>query len=90
MARTTDREHAGLSVTRTWRGGGADAHPFWEKGVPTLYFATKNSYTFLHQTGDTPETLNPGLYAEVVRLAYRSAREVAMGRYEREPIQEGS
>lgn len=90
MARRLDAEHAGLTIARTWRGGGADAHPFWEKGVPTLYFATKNSYTYLHQTGDTPETLNPALYAEVVRLAYRTIREVADGKYVREEIREES
>lgn len=90
MARELDAEHAGLTIARTWRGGGADAHPYWEKGVPTLYFATKNSYTYLHQTGDTVATLNPDLYAEVVRLAYRTAREIADGNYEREEIQEAS
>ena len=90
MARDLDRDHAALTVAGTWRGGGADAQPFWDRGVPTLYFATKNSYTYLHQTGDTVATLNPGLYAEVVRLAYRVAREVAQGNYEREVIRKES
>lgn len=81
LVRDLDRTHAGLSVARTWAGGGADAEPFHEAGVPTLYFASRFSYTHLHRTSDTVDTLAPELYAELVRLAYRGAVEVVQGRY---------
>ncbi|HPF71863.1 MAG TPA: M28 family peptidase, partial [Candidatus Krumholzibacteria bacterium] len=86
LARDLDAAHARLSVADTWRGGGADAAPFWDEGVPTLYFASKFSYTHLHQVTDAPETLNPRLYEELVRLAWRTAAQVADGGYVREAI----
>ena len=79
--RDLDASHARLSIAQTWPGGGADAQPFFDAGVPTLYFASKFSYTHLHKTSDTVATLNPRLHAELVRLAYRGAVEVAQGRY---------
>jgi len=33
-----------------------------------LYFVTTNSYKYLHLPGDTPETLNVGLYTDLVKL----------------------
>jgi Zn-dependent M28 family amino/carboxypeptidase len=73
-------------VDRTWSGGGADATPFHEKGIPCLYFVTTNSYDFLHLPTDKVETLNPVLYEKVVRLAHLTVLEVANGNYERETI----
>ena len=73
-------------VDRTWSGGGADATPFYEKGIPCLYFVTTNSYDHLHLPTDKVETLNPILYEKVVRLAHLTALEVANGNYEREEI----
>ncbi len=81
LARGLDAGHARLSTARTWPGGGADAEPFHEAGVPTLYFASTPSYTHLHLATDTPETLNPMLHAELARLAFRTAVEIVQGRY---------
>lgn len=81
LAREIDAGHAALTVDRTWAGGGADATPFHEAGVPTLYFATTNSYTHLHLPSDTPDTIDPQLLAEVARLACRTAWAVADGSY---------
>ena len=86
LARDIDAKHARLSVSGTWGGGGADASPFFNAGVPTLYFVSRYSYTYLHQVGDTPETLNPGLFREIVKLVYRTASEVAGGGYQREDV----
>ena len=73
-------------VERTWNGGGADATPFHEKGVPSLYFVTTNSYDHLHLPTDKVETLNPVLYEKVVRLAHLTALEIANGNYLRESV----
>jgi aminopeptidase YwaD len=81
LARDLDARGARLTVAETWGGGGADATPFAEKGIPTLYFASKFSYTYLHLPGDQPATLNPRLYEALVRLAYRTAWKVAEGDY---------
>jgi len=77
LARRLDAENAGLMVAATWAGGGADATPFHDAGVKTLYWVTTNSYAHLHVAGDQPETLNGPLYAELVRLAFRTAWAVA-------------
>ena len=69
-------------------GGGCDGQPFFDAGWPTLWFALANGGTFLHRPGDTPETLNPDLFAEEVRLMFLTAAEIADGRYrgeERQP-----
>jgi Zn-dependent M28 family amino/carboxypeptidase len=73
-------------VERTWSGGGADATPFHEKGVPCLYFVTTNSYDNLHLPTDITETLNPILFEKVVKLAHLTALEIVSGNYEREEI----
>lgn len=86
MARAIDARHAALTVAETWPGGGADAAPFHDAGVPTLYFASRPSYAHLHRTSDTVATLNPGLLADVAALAYRTAAAVGQGEYNREGI----
>ncbi|MGD9546485.1 MAG: M28 family peptidase [Candidatus Krumholzibacteriia bacterium] len=86
LARGIDADRGALTIAATWRGGGADAAPFWDEGVPTLYFASRYSYTHLHRHTDTVETLNPALFEELVRLAFLTAAEVASGEYEREAI----
>lgn len=73
-------------VDRTWSGGGADATPFFEKGIPCLYFVTTNSYDHLHLPTDKVETLNPALYEKVVKLAHLTALEIANGNYKREEV----
>jgi len=81
LARDLDAAGARLAVEQTWGGGGADATPFAQKGIPTLYFASRFSYPHLHQPGDTPDTLNPRMYEALTRLAYRTAWAVAQGDY---------
>lgn len=87
IAKAADVAGSGLLTSNTWRGGGADATPFYEKGVPTLYFVSTNSYTHLHLPSDKPETLNPELFKAITKLGFEVALEVAMGRYEREKVQ---
>lgn len=78
-ARELDAEGDAITVARTWGGGGADATPFHEAGVPTLYWVTTNSYRHLHDPGDVPATLNGPLYEKLVRLCFRAAWDVADG-----------
>jgi Zn-dependent M28 family amino/carboxypeptidase len=78
-ARALDRRAAGLLVGETGGGGGADAAPFEEAGIPNLYFASSFSYTHLHLPSDTPETLNPALLEAVARLGAGLARGIAEG-----------
>jgi Zn-dependent M28 family amino/carboxypeptidase len=86
IANQIDETSFNSMVDRTWSGGGADATPFHEKGIPCLYFVTTNSYDHLHLPTDKVETLNPVLYEKVVRLAHLTVLEVANGNYERETI----
>ena len=78
-ARELDAGGDACTVARTWGGGGADATPFFDAGVRTLYWATTNSYLFLHNPFDKPETLNAPLYEKLVRLCFRTAWDVATG-----------
>lgn len=66
-----------MLIERTWHGGGADATPFFEKGVSTLYFATKNSYTHLHLLSDKPKTINKELHRYITSLIYNASRNMA-------------
>ncbi|HBS88709.1 MAG TPA: hypothetical protein DEA97_19295 [Bacteroidales bacterium] len=77
MTRTNDSLFVKKMVEETWESGGADATPFAEKGVKTLYFVTTNSYGHLHQITDKPETLNQNLFEKVVKLGFLSAFDVA-------------
>ena len=76
-ARALDAAHDACTVARTWENGGADATPFHERGVETLYWVTTNSYPHLHAPDDTPSTLNGPLYERLVRLCFRTAWDVA-------------
>ncbi len=86
LARTLDADGDRITIEETWAGGGADATPFHEKGIPTLYFATTKSYTHLHLASDRPETLNPALLEKAARLAFRTTRSVSDGAYDRETV----
>lgn len=77
IAKQIDSENDKLLVTKTWKGGGADAEPFFLKGIKTLYFVTTNSYKHLHMLTDTPETLNQNLFKAITRLAYLTAMNIA-------------
>jgi Zn-dependent M28 family amino/carboxypeptidase len=84
IARKIDDENFNLVVEDTWNGGGADLTPFYEIGIPGLYFVSKYSYEHLHLPTDIPETLNQNLFESIVKLAYLTAREVAGGHYHKE------
>jgi aminopeptidase YwaD len=84
LARKIDKENLNLVVEDTWSGGGADATPFHEKGIPCLYFVSKHSYDHLHLPTDTPETLNRNLLEKIVKLVYLTTRQVADGNYDNE------
>lgn len=86
IAKEFDEKNFKLMVSDTWSGGGADATPFHEKGIPALYFVSKYSYDHLHLPTDTVETLNPELYEKIVKLAFLAAKHIADGKYEREII----
>ena len=86
IANQIDETSFNSMVERTWNGGGADATPFHEKGVPCLYFVTTNSYDHLHLPSDKVETLNPVLFEKVVRLAHLTALEIVNGNYQREKV----
>jgi hypothetical protein len=77
IVRKKDSLMENMVINRTWHGGGADATPFYEKGVSTLYFATKNSYTHLHLLSDKPNTINKELHQYITRLIYKTASEMA-------------
>ncbi|PID80674.1 hypothetical protein CSB20_06270 [bacterium DOLZORAL124_64_63] len=83
-----DAEDRNLMIAQTRKGGGADTAPFFEMGLPTLYFVTTNGYPHLHQTTDTVETFNGEVFEAITRLGYRIAAWVADGRYQREPLQD--
>jgi Zn-dependent M28 family amino/carboxypeptidase len=86
IANEIDETSFNSMVDRTWSGGGADATPFHEKGVPCLYFVTTNSYDHLHLPSDKVEALNPILYEKVVKLAHLTALEIVNGNYQREEV----
>ncbi|MBN2572246.1 MAG: M20/M25/M40 family metallo-hydrolase [Ignavibacteriales bacterium] len=86
LIKEIDKKYYNMSVSNTWKGGGADAQPFFDKGVPTAYFVTTNSYPHLHLTTDKPETLNLDLYEKMVKLVFLTAEKIANGEYEREDI----
>ena len=77
VAKEIDSQNLKLMVTKSWKGGGADAEPFFQKGIPTLYFVTTNSYKHLHLTTDTPETLNQNLFEAITRLAFLTAFQIS-------------
>jgi hypothetical protein len=84
LADSIDEANSNLVVEDTWSGGGADATPFHEKGIPCLYFVSKYSYDHLHLASDTPETLNADLFEKIAKLVYLTARQVAEGNYNNE------
>jgi hypothetical protein len=83
IAKKQDQPLKNMIIDRTWGGGGADATPFFEQGIPTLYFATKNSYDHLHLPSDKPQTLNAPLHQYLTKIGYKTAMEIAKGEYER-------
>lgn len=72
-----DSEKNNLMIDRTWSGGGADATPFHDKGIPSAYVVSFYSYKYLHLPGDTPETLNIELLENITTLTFKSLIEFA-------------
>jgi hypothetical protein len=87
IAKNHDQSMKQMVIDRTWGGGGADATPFYEQGIPTLYFATRNSYDHLHLPSDKPQTLNASLHQYLTEIGYKTAMEIANGEYNR-PVEE--
>ncbi len=77
LAMTANSLVGNLLTTQTWAGGGADAGPFFDQGVATLYFVTTNSYRYLHLPTDRVETLNANLFQAIARLAYLTVWQLA-------------
>jgi hypothetical protein len=77
IANEMDSLYINMLVRNTWAGGGADATPFFEKGIQCLYFVTTNGYEHLHLPTDDTETLKPDLYEKITRLAYLTAYRIA-------------
>lgn len=86
IAKQIDMRNDKMMIDATWNGGGADAAPFHEKGIPVIYFVTKNSYEHLHELTDKPETLNKSLYQQITKLAFLTVKEIAEGKYKRETV----
>jgi hypothetical protein len=86
IVKEQDSIYTKMMVKDTWSGGGADATPFHQKGIPCAYFVTTNSYEHLHYITDKPETLNQDLYEKITKLVYLTAYEISNGNYEREKI----
>ncbi|MFC2135399.1 M20/M25/M40 family metallo-hydrolase [Bacteroidota bacterium] len=87
LANSEDEKLSDMMISETWPGGGADATPFFEKDIPTLFFVTTNGYAHLHYMTDKPETLEPDLFEKVVKLAYVTSYEIAMGNYDKENLE---
>jgi hypothetical protein len=77
FVKSIDEKNDKLLVNNTGKGGGADAQPFFDAGIPTLYFVTTNGYKHLHLPSDTPETLNPDLFEAITRLAFLAVHSIA-------------
>jgi Zn-dependent M28 family amino/carboxypeptidase len=86
IAKSIDEAGDKYMVANTWKGGGADAGPFHDKDVPALYFVSTNSYKYLHDMNDKPETLNPVLLERITRLALKTLLKTADGNYQREEV----
>jgi hypothetical protein len=77
ICKELDQKNDHLLVAETGEGGGADAEPFYKKGIKTLYFVSTNSYKHLHQITDTPETINKSLLTAITKLGYETAKKIA-------------
>ncbi|MDI6767414.1 MAG: M20/M25/M40 family metallo-hydrolase [Bacteroidota bacterium] len=86
IAHQQDSLNTKMMVDATWSGGGADAGPFHDKGIPAAYFVTTNSYAHLHYMTDTPETINKSLFEKITKLAYLTTLGLTNGGYRREEV----
>lgn len=86
VTRKLDSLYIKQMVLNTWNGGGADATPFHQRGIPCLYFVTTNSYEHLHLSSDLPETLNQNLFEKITKLAYLTLLNISNGEYKKEIV----
>lgn len=86
MIKDLDEKYTQSMVENTWYGGGADASPFFKKGIPTAYFVTTNNYKHLHYMTDTAATLNYPLFERITKLAYLTVNKIARAEYDREEL----
>lgn len=86
--KNADSRNNNLMIERTWSGGGADATPFHNKGIPAAYVVTFYSYEHLHLPTDKPETINRSLFKNIVQLTAESLIEIVNGDYNRENLVE--
>jgi len=63
---------------RTWEGGGADLKPFYEAGIPGLYFVNTNAHQQLHLPSDTPEIIIQPQFTRMVMWVEAVTRKLAM------------
>jgi len=63
---------------------GTDSVPFMEAGIPCLHFVSTNCYQYLHQPGDTVETINQVLLEKHAILCLEVLRELGRGNYQGE------
>ncbi len=85
-AKALDKKFTDMMINATWGSGGGDATPFHERGIPSIYFVTTNSYDHLHSTTDAPQTLNGDLFEKITCLTYLTAYDISLGRYQREVV----
>lgn len=85
IVRYIDIRHTHLLSVNTWGGGGADATPFYNKGIPTLYYNTTGGYKHLHMLSDKPETLNQVLFEKLTKNVLLTVYNIANLKLEREP-----
>ncbi len=52
---------------------GSDHAPFFQKGIPCVFFHSNGPHLYYHQTGDTIYRINPDILADVARLAFLGA-----------------
>lgn len=88
MFQTVDSGNNNLMMERTWSGGGADATPFHNKGIPSVYVVSYYSYDHLHLPSDLPETLNQNLFQSIVTLVAEVLYKLADEQYLREQLAE--
>ncbi len=84
LVRELDAAADAFSIEQTWYGGGADAQPFFDVGMPTLYFAADKGWDHLHQPTDTLDKIDSTLLLQATRLMYLTTAALAEGRYDRE------
>ena len=87
LVRELDAGADAISLPDTWYGGGSDAQPFFDAGLPTLYFAADKGWIHLHQPSDGLDKIDPLLLTRATRLMYLVTAAIADGRYDREERQ---